>query len=245
MILRKGTNFDTISLVVSVKMENSNKAIEELSKVGAHFGFGRSRRHPSVSPFIFGSKNKTDIFDLEKTSTLLQNALEFIKKLSEAKGTLLFVGGKNEAREIVRKAAENVNMPYVASRWIGGTLTNFSVIRKRVDTMLDLLSKREKGELAKYTKKERLMIDRDIDRLDNFFHGLVNLTSLPKALFIVDPRREETALREAKRLHIPVVALCSTDNNIKLLDYPILGNDSARKSIEYFVNAVANAYKQS
>jgi small subunit ribosomal protein S2 len=134
-------------------------------------------------------------------------------------------------------------MPYVAGRWIGGTMTNFPIIRKRVDTMLDLMSQREKGELAKYTKKERLLIDRKIEKLRNLFHGLVNLTALPKAVFIVDPRYEETALREARQLGIPVVALCGSDNNIKDIDYPIPGNDSARKSIAYFVNAVKEAYK--
>ena len=109
--------------------------------------------------------------------------------------------------------------------------------------MLDLMSQREKGELSKYTKKERLMIDRKIDKLRNFFHGLVNLTALPKAVFIVDPRFEDTAFREARQLKIPVIALCGSDNDIKNIDYPIPGNDSARKSIQYFVNAVTRAYK--
>ncbi len=241
--MQEQADFVTIRLAMPAKALNDNKKITELFEAGAHFGFGKSRRHPSVSKYIFGSKNKLDIFDLEKTSVSLQNALEFIKKLSEAKGTLLFVGGKNEARDIVKSAAESVNMPYVDGRWIGGTLTNFSIIRKRVDTMLDLMSQREKGELGKYTKKERLLIDRKILKLHNFFHGLVNLTSLPKAVFIVDPRYEETALREARQLKIPVVALCGSDNDIKYVDYPMPGNDSARKSIAYFVNAVKEAYK--
>ncbi len=235
-------HFGTIFLVMP-KISEDNKIISDLFEVGAHFGFGKSRRHPSVSDYIFGSKNKTDIFDLEKTSVSLENALEFVKKLGETKGTLLFVGGKNEVRDIIKGAAESIGMPYVASRWIGGTLTNFPIIRKRVDIMLDLISQREKGELSKYTKKERLMIDRDIERLHNFFHGLVNLTALPKALFIVDPRKEETALHEAKKLNIPVIALCGSDNNIKDINYPIPGNDSARKSTSYFVNAVKQAYK--
>lgn len=221
-----------------------NGTVSDLFEAGAHYGFGKGRRHPSIGDFIFGSKNKTDIFDLEKTSISLQNALEFVKKLAEAKATLLFVGGKNEARDLIKQAAESINMPYVAGRWIGGTLTNFPIIRKRVDTMLDLMSQREKGELSKYTKKERLMIDRDIEKLDNFFHGLVNLTSPPKALFIVDPRKEDTALREARRLHIPVIALCGSDNDVKNIDYPIPGNDSARKSVAYFVNEIAKTYGQ-
>ena len=246
MILRKPLNFANLTLVMSKIVDATNtqsKLISDLFEVGAHFGFGKSRRHPSVSDFIFCSKNKTDIFDLEKTSQTLEKAIEFVKKLASGKGTLLFVGGKSEAKEAVKKAAESLNMPYVAGRWIGGSLTNFTVIRKRVDTMLDLLSQKEKGELAKYTKKERLMIDRDIERLNHFFVGLVNLTSLPKAIFIVDPRKEETALREAVQLKIPVIALCGSDNKISGIDYPIIGNDSARKSIEYFVEAIKEAYK--
>lgn len=227
------------------KVATENKVINDLFEVGAHFGFGKSRRHPSVNDYIFGSKNKSDIFDLEKTSESLEKAIQFVKKIAQNKGTILFVGGKNEIRDIVERAASAINMPYVAGRWIGGSLTNFPVIRKRVDTMLSLMSQREKGELAKYTKKERLMIDRDIEKLNHFFSGLVNLTSLPKAVFIVDPRKEETALREAKQLNIPVIALCGSDNNIREVDYPILGNDSARKSVEYFVNALKEAYKSN
>lgn len=219
--------------------------LDELFKAGAHFGFGKGRRHPSVKEFLFGSKNKTDIFDLEKTSVELEKAMEFVKKLGVEKGQLLFVGGKNEAREIVKSAAIEVGMPYVAGRWIGGTLTNFGQIRKRVDTMLDLISQKEKGELNKYTKKERLLIDRDVTKLNHFFGGIVPMVALPKAIFLVDARFEETALREAKQLHIPVIALCGSDNNIGEVDYPILGNDSSRASIKYFVEEVKNAYKSA
>jgi small subunit ribosomal protein S2 len=216
--------------------------LDELFKSGAHFGFGKSRRHPSIRDFIFGSKNKTDIFDLEKTSIELEKALEFVHKLGEEKGQILFVGGKNEAREAVKAGAERIGMPYVAGRWIGGTLTNFTEIRKRVDTMLDLLSQKEKGELAKYTKKERLLIDRDIEKLQRFFSGIVSMTSMPKAIFLVDARYEDTALREAKQLGIPVIALCGSDTNIKPIDMPIPGNDSAKASIKFFVDKIVQAY---
>jgi small subunit ribosomal protein S2 len=225
----------------SAKTDKTN--LDELFKSGAHFGFGKSRRHPSVRDFIFGSKNKTDIFDLEKTSIELDKALEFITKISEEKGQILFVGGKNEAREAIKAGAEKIKMPYVAGRWIGGTLTNFVEIRKRVDTMLDLLSQKEKGELAKYTKKERLLIDRDIEKLQRFFSGIVSMTSMPKAVFLVDARFEDTALREAKQLGIPVIALCGSDTNIKPVDLPIPGNDSAKASIKFFVDKIVEAYK--
>ena len=218
--------------------------LDELFKAGAHFGFSKSRRHPSATPLIFGSKNKVDIFDLEKTHVSLENALAFISKLAETKATILFVGGKNEAQGIIKEEAEKIGMPYLAGRWIGGTLTNFPEIRKRIDIMILLLSQKEKGELVKYTKKERILIDRKIEKLQKMFGGIKDMIALPKALFIIDPRFEETALREAKSLKIPVVALCGSDNNITYIDYPISANDSNIASIRFFVEKVAEAYKK-
>ncbi|OHA87216.1 MAG: 30S ribosomal protein S2 [Candidatus Zambryskibacteria bacterium RIFCSPLOWO2_01_FULL_39_39] len=218
--------------------------LDELFKAGAHFGFSKSRRHPSATPLIFGSKNKVDIFDLEKTHVSLENALAFISKLAETKATILFVGGKNEAQGIIKEEAEKIGMPYLAGRWIGGTLTNFPEIRKRIDIMILLLSQKEKGELVKYTKKERILIDRKIEKLQKMFGGIKDMIALPKALFIIDPRFEETALREAKSLKIPVVALCGSDNNITDIDYPISANDSNIASIRFFVEKVAEAYKK-
>lgn len=224
------------------EVETKNPTIEELYKNGAHFGFSKSRRHPSANAYLYTSKNRNDIFDLEKTNESLDVALEFVKGLAEKKETILLVGGKNEARNIVRETAEAMDMPYVASRWIGGTLTNFTEIKKRVDTMLSLISQKEKGELAKYTKKERLLIDRDIEKLQKMFWGISKMSSMPKALFIVDPRYEDIALKEAKLLKIPVIALCGTDNNFKEVDFVIPGNDSSQKSIKYFADRVKEVY---
>jgi small subunit ribosomal protein S2 len=218
--------------------------LDELLKNGVHFGFARGRRHPSVKNYIFGSKNKNDVFDLEKTNSKLEEALKFISKIGEEKGQILLVGGKSEAREAVKMAGEATGLPYVAGRWIGGTLTNFPEIKKRIAKMLDLKQQKEKGELAKYTKKERLLIDREIAKLETFFSGLIPMQSLPKALFVVDARFENTAVREAKRLKIPVVALCGSDNDLKAADYPIIGNDSSRVSVKYIVNLVQKAYNK-
>ncbi len=219
--------------------------LDELFKVGAHFGFGKSRRHPSASPYIFGSKNRVDLFDLEKTSECMDKATGFVSSLAETKSTILFVGGKNEAQNAIREAAEKINVPYVAGRWIGGTLTNFPEIRKRVEMMLDLLSQKEKGELGKYTKKERLLIDRKIEKLQKMFGGIKDMTALPKALFIIDPRFEKTAMDEARSLDIPIVALCGSDNNLNEIDYPIPANDSNIASIRFFVNRIAEAYEKA
>lgn len=221
----------------------TDKNLDELFNAGAHFGFSKSRRHPSNSPYIFGSKNRVDIFDLEKTHDKLEKALEFVASLAATKSTILFIGGKNEAQNIVKEVAEKVGMPYVASRWIGGALTNFPEIRKRVDMMIDLLSQKEKGELIKYTKKERILIDRKIEKLQKMFWGIKDMANLPKALFIVDPRYEITALKEAQSLNIPVIALCGSDNNLTEVDYPIPANDSGIASIRYFAEKVAEAYK--
>jgi small subunit ribosomal protein S2 len=214
-----------------MKAENSQNLIEKLFSVGAHFGFNKSRRHPSTSNFIFGSKNKVDIFDLEKTDQNLQKALEYVSSLASTNSTILFIGGKHEAQRAIKSAAEIAGLPYVAGRWIGGTLTNFGEIRKRVDTMLSLMSQKSKGELEKYTKKERLLIDRDIEKLEKMFWGIKDMSTLPKAVFIVDPRFESSAMNEAKSLNIPVIALCSSDNNINSIDYPIVANDSSANSI--------------
>jgi len=222
-----------------VETEKTEQKLDELFKAGAHFGFAKSRRHPTVASHIFGSKNRIDIFDLEKTQESLDKALEFVASLVEKKSAILFVGGKNEAQKILKEAAEKVGAPYVASRWIGGTLTNFPEIRKRIEIMLGLLSQKEKGELSKYTKKERLLIDRKIEKLQKMFGGIKDMTALPKALFIIDPRFEETALREAINLKIPVIALCGSDNNISNIDYPIIANDSNIASISLFVGKIS------
>ncbi|NQV88125.1 MAG: 30S ribosomal protein S2 [Parcubacteria group bacterium] len=223
---------------------NSEKEIESLFKAGAHFAYTKSRRHSSAKPFIFGVKNKIEIFDLEKTNLSLAAAKAFVKSIAEADGVILFVGSKNESRDAVKNGALSIDMPYVAGRWIGGTLTNFPQIRKRVMKLEDLTSKKEKGELAKYTKKERLMIDRDIEKLDRFFSGIVSMKEIPKAIFMIDSKKEGIALAEAMTLGVPVVALCGSDNNLKNVDYPIPGNDSSISSIKFFVQEIVNSYKE-
>jgi small subunit ribosomal protein S2 len=214
---------------------------ESLLQAGAHFGFSKSRRHPSAKPFIFGIKNRVEIFDLEKTADCLSKAEDFLKKIAENKGVILFVGSKNEASKIIKEMAERVNMPYVNGRWIGGTLTNFSEIKKRIERMENLISQKEKGELTKYTKKERLLIDREIENLQQMFGGLRSLTGLPKALFIVDPKKEAIAVAEAIKKSVPVVALAGSDCDLNLLNRPIPANDSSVSSIHFFVEQIAKA----
>lgn len=214
-------------------------------KAGVHFAYSRTRRHPSIEQFIFGAKNQVEIFDLEKVSELLENAKAVASKLGEARKPLLFVGGKNEARDIVRSAAERLGMPYVAGRWIGGTLTNFPEIKKRLARLEELEQKRMTGEFeGKYTKRERLMFDREIADLKASFGGIVGLSSLPGALFVIDSRRERIAIAEANVMKIPVIALMNSDCNLKEATYPIVGNDSARTSISFFIDEIVKAYEE-
>lgn len=243
VLLLKNLRFDKI-LSCMAETTKTDAKLDELFKAGAHFGFAKGRRHPSTNDYIFGSKNRVDIFDLEKTDVSLQKALDFVASLAVNNSRILLVGGKSEAQNIVKEVAEKINQPYVASRWIGGTLTNFPEISKRIETMLTLLNQKEKGELAKYTKKERLLIDRKIDKLQKMFGGIKDMTALPQALFIIDPRYEDTALREAQSLNIPVIALCGSDNNIVGIAYPVIANDSNMASIRFFAEKIAGAYKK-
>ena len=211
---------------------------------GAHFAFSKSRRHPTVAPYIFGVKNKVEIFDLEKTNKLLETAKAFAKNLGKENKMILFVGGKSEARNAVKNGAQSLGMPYVDGRWLGGTLTNSVQIRKRVEKLEKLTTEREKGELAKYTKKERLLIDREIAKLERFFSGIVSLKDLPKAMFVIDPRKEKNAVKEALDTGVPVIALSGSDCNIKDISYPLVGNDASQTSIHFFVNEITKAYSE-
>lgn len=221
----------------------SNPTIDSMFKAGAHFGYSKSRRHPTVSPYIFGIKNKVEIFDLEKTTELLDAAKAFVSSIAKEGKQILFVAGKNEAREALKAGANALGMPVVAGRWIGGTLSNYSEIKKRIDKFEKLTADKEKGELAKYTKKERLLIDREIANLDRFFSGLIPMKEMPKALFVIDPKKEKIAVKEARDMGIPVIALLGSDCNLKEVEYPIPGNDASATSIKFFVNEIVAAYK--
>jgi small subunit ribosomal protein S2 len=219
-----------------------NGVVDALFSVGAHFGFVKARRHPSAKPFIFGQKNKIEIFDLEKTSLELVKAAAFVEAKGKEGVMGLFVGGKSEARAAVTKSGKELEMPYVAGRWIGGTLTNYPEIKKRIARLEELTTQRERGELAKYTKKERLLIDREIDKLNLYFSGLSTMKALPKFLIVIDPKKEHIAVSEAKKMRVPVVALAGSDSNLFEVDYAIPGNDASRQSIEFILSELVKAY---
>ncbi len=224
-------------------MSHTQENIEQMFKAGVHFGYSKTRRHPSTASYIFTTKNKNDVIDLEKTSLALDRVLELVSEFGKGQKTILFVGAKPEAKKKIVDTATALDMPYVSERWIGGTITNFGEIKKRIQTLEDLREKREKGELDVYTKKERLLIDQKIEKLTKYFGGLTLLKRAPDALFIVDSKREHIALAEAKAQGIPVIAIANTDTNIKGVDYPIVANDGSLSSISFFLEKIKSAYE--
>ena len=205
----------------------SNLNTNDLVKIGAHYGYTRTRRHPSAKPYINASQNGVDFIDLSKTMTQMDTAMDFLKGVVAANRQVVFVGTKPEMKQIIKEISLASNMPYIADRYIGGVFTNFPQIKKRIEKLHTLLKQKEAGELAVYTKKEQVLIQRDIDRLDRSFGGLSVLDGLPAALVVIDSKKEWMCVDEAIRMRIPVVALCNTDSDIKVIDYPIVCNDAA------------------
>lgn len=223
---------------------NIPEKMDALFKAGAHFAFSKSRRHPSMAKYIFGTKNKVEIFDLEKVLELLEGAKEYMRELGLNRKTILFVSGKNEAKAVIAKVAQEVEMPYVAGRWIGGTLTNFSEIKKRLTQLRDLKERKEKGELAKFTKLEQLHIDREIEDLEKTFGGIQKMESLPDVVFVIDSKHEEIAVSEAKKMNIPVIGIISSDCNVADTNTFVAANDAGVASITYILNELVASYQE-
>ncbi len=222
--------------------ETNDTIIEAMFKAGAHYGYSKTRRHPSVSKYIHTTKNKGDIIDLEKTGIMLEDAALFVKNLGAQSKTILFVGTKPEAKVATKEVAESLHMPYVVERWIGGTLSNFTEIKKRIAELENYQKDSVAGGLNKYTKKERVVMAKKMEKLARYYTGLLGLKKSPDALFVVDARSEHIAATEARKSGVPVIALVNSDSNIKGIDYPIVANDSAVPSIKFFTAAVGSAY---
>ncbi len=218
--------------------------IEEMLKAGMHFGHRTSKWHPKMGPFIFGQRNNIHIIDLVKSRKMLMEALDFIKKNAGEGKNILLVGTKTQAKKTVKKIAEETGMPYITEKWLGGCLTNFNVISKSIKKYNDLVQKKKDGRLSKYTKKEQLEFDREIERLESRVGGMAKLTKAPDAIFIWDIKKEKTALSEAKKRNIPVVAVCDTNVNPEGVDYVIPANDDATKTIKMILNLVKEAIEE-
>lgn len=218
--------------------------LEEMLKAGMHFGHRTSKWHPKMKPFIFTSRKGVHIIDLAKTQKQLVKALDFIKQSNKEGKVILFVGTKTQVKQPLKKMAQEAGVPYVAERWLGGCLTNFPIIKKSIRKYQDLLEKKQAGKLDKYTKKEQLDFDREIGRLEINLGGLVDLTKIPDAVFIWDIKHEKTALQEAKKTGIKIIAVCDTNVNPTGIDYVIPANDDASKAVKLVLNTVKEAIEE-
>jgi small subunit ribosomal protein S2 len=218
-----------------------NISMKTLLESGVHFGHRTHRWNPHMKPYIFTERNGIHIIDLQQTVQALETAYNLVRDLVAEGGVILFVGTKRQAHETIQEEAERCGMPYVTVRWLGGMLTNWITMRQRINELERLERMRERGEFERLTKKEGLMLERQIDKLQSRFGGIRTMHRLPDALFIVDIRREETAVREANSLEIPIVALVDTNCDPRLVDYIIPSNDDAIRAIKLMVGHIADA----
>ena len=218
-----------------------NTVVKELLEAGAHFGHLTSVWHPKMKDYIFTQRNRIHIIDLEKTAERLDRAYAFVRKLITNGQTLLFVGTKKQAQQIIEEEASRCGMCYVNERWIGGTLTNFDTIQSRINYLVGLEDRQIKGELEHLPKKEKSKIEKEISRLNIKIGGFKEMDTLPGALFVVDIIKDKIALSEAKKLGVPVVAIVDTNCNPEEVDYPIPANDDAIKAIKLICSRIANA----
>ncbi len=219
--------------------------LEALLEAGCHFGHQTRRWNPKMGQYIHAARDGVHIFDLAKTRQGLLDAYQAVLDTVSKGGVVLFVGTKRQAKDLVRDAAKRVGMPYVTTRWLGGTLTNFDQVKKSIKKLKDLREGLEKGgKYEEYTKKERLLIEREILRLEHLFGGVVTLSQKPQMLFIIDTHKEVSAVLEANRLEIPIVGVVDTNANPTLIDYPIPANDDAVKSIGIIIDFVSKAVEE-
>lgn len=214
----------------------------ELLKSGAHFGHTTSRWNPKMKPFIFTTRNNIHIMDLEKTKKSMVKAAQFAADTAAKGGTILFVGTKRQSKEIVRQAAIAAGMPYVNVRWLGGTFTNFRTIQKTIRKLEKLEGLKASGELlSHYTKKERLLIEREIEKLKKLFEGIQNMKKLPDAIFVTDVKHDAIAVKESEKSKVKVIGLVDTNSSPDGVDYPIPCNDDATKAIQLMASYISDA----
>lgn len=219
--------------------------IEEMTKAGIGFGHRTSKLHPKMKPYILGIKSTVHIINLEKTVEELRKALSFIQEICLQNKQILFVGTKIQFQELIQEVAEACDFPYVNHRWIGGAITNFSVVSDRVRHLESMLEAKKKGDWEKYTKKERIGLERQLEKLEEKFGGLRKMKNLPAALFILDVDKNSLAAKEAKRKGIPVIALVDTNINPELVDYLIPANDDAISSARFILGKVQSVVQES
>ena len=216
----------------------SEKTIQEMTQAGVHLGHRTSKLHPQMESFVVGIRNTVHVIDLEKTAIYLEKALSVIKELAKEKKNILFVGTKTPLKNLVKEIAEASNIPYVTERWLGGTFTNFKVVRQRAEYFNTLKSEQEQGQLDKYTKKERIKINKELGDLESKFGGIKDMANLPDAIFICDIIKDKLALKEATAAGIKTIAIVDTNANPALVDYPIPATDDAISAVRYILEQI-------
>ncbi|MHB8660356.1 MAG: 30S ribosomal protein S2 [Minisyncoccota bacterium] len=224
---------------------NNTAEVKRLFDTGAHFAQVKSRRHPSMKPFLVGTKGRQEIIDLAKTAEQLEAAKGVMAVLAKEGKTVLFVGGKIEIAALVKKAAQDISAPYVATRWLGGTISNWTEIKKRIDRLAELQDKAATGTLAKqHTKLELVKIGREKKRLLERLDGITELAKRPDALLVVDTKHEKHAVKEANDAGIPLIAIMSSDCDLRQATYPIVANDTSRETVRFILGELAEAFKK-
>ncbi|MDI6777833.1 MAG: 30S ribosomal protein S2 [Patescibacteria group bacterium] len=217
----------------------------EMLKNGVHFGHKISRWNPKMKPYVFGSRNGIHIIDLDKSLAMLGKALEYIKAVVSTGGKIMLVGTKPQARRLVEQAAKETEMPHVSNRWLGGTFTNFNEIKKRIRYLNSQEEKSARGEFEKYTKYEQGKIRKEIQKMNEKMGGIKKMESLPQAIFVVDVKEDNLAVKEARQMKIPVVAIVDTNNDPTLADFPIPANDDAVSALKYILGITAKEIKEA
>jgi small subunit ribosomal protein S2 len=216
--------------------------MREMLEAGVHFGHQTRFWNPRMAPYIFGHRNKIHIVNLEKTLSMYQDALKYVRQLSSNKGSVLFVGTKRQAREIIREEAQRSGAPYVDYRWLGGMLTNYKTVKGSIKRLKDLELMQTDGTLERLTKKEGLTYQREMEKLNRSLGGIKDMNGLPDALFVIDVGYQKNAIAEANKLGIPVIGVVDTNHTPEGVDYVIPGNDDSSRAIRLYARGIADAY---
>ncbi len=219
-------------------------SLKEMLDAGMHFGHSKSKWNPKMKSYIFTTKNGIHIIDLTKSQKMLETVFEFIENLVGEKKQILFIGTKKQAKAKITEIAKEVNMPYINEKWPGGALTNFTVFKRSIKKYNDLSAEKEQGKLEKYTKWERIVFEKQIEKLEKKVKGMANVNKLPDALFIWDIKKEKIAVSEARKKNIPIIAVCDTNVDPSLVNYPIPANDDALKTIELILDLVKKSVEE-
>ncbi len=215
--------------------------MRQMLEAGVHFGHQTRFWNPKMAPFIFGARNKIHIINLEKSLPMYQDALKFVRQLASNKGTILFVGTKRQAREIVMEEAQRAGMPYVDFRWLGGMMTNYKTVKGSIKRLKELEAMAEDGSLEKLSKKEALMFSREMEKLQRSMGGIKDMGGVPDAIFVIDVGYHKIAVTEARKLGVPIIGVVDTNNSLDGVDYVIPGNDDSTRAIRLYARGVADA----